>query len=622
MVGSQASGCRIALPRVLLFGLVSIVACFAVSVPSASALEVPDTPIAVDHAGGRVYWATFGTSASSATIMSVRLDGTDARTLNTSGATVGDVAGLAIDPAAQRVYWVNKTSGSIVPAVSYADIGGSGGKDVPGPGAGAGSQNGLAIAAGTAYWISGLHQDISLLSGLNGSNSSGGVIQMKPPPLGVVPKVDPGGGVAVDPVGKRIYWSTGFEIASANLDGSDAKLLPTPGATRLDPTDLQVDPVNGRIYWTNGAFAGQPKVFSSAAIDGSGANDIIARANQSSLHHFAIDPGGGKIYWEEGPLWSMNVDGTNAAPLLPPPPPVDTSLHAPVIDDAPPASTPLTDASLLYHAVDKGVTLDCHLDDAAPAACSGRSAYAHLAVGRHCFSASERRNGLDGPALQACWTVTQLAAGCSASFHHGYFVTAGAATLTRHAVTFHATTDGVNGRVALATTSKAPIRVAYQLDGHALSSGPRVTLAYAQLDRSRSHTLTITITSGRKRARIVRRFRYASFVAIACGGRRVVGRIAPRTVRVGGRAVTVSAQVPKDIRGTTRLRFLVTDRSHLLRAARFTFAGKKLTQHAFNAALTSQQLQAHGTQTMTIALVPKRGRSATVRITFRTTSTT
>lgn len=216
---------------------------------------------------------------------------------------------------------------------------------------------------------------------------------------------------------------------------------------------------------------------------------------------------------------------------------------------------------------------------------------------------------------------SQLAAGCTASFHHGYFVTAGAATLARRAVVFHATTDGVHGRIALQTTSKAAIKVTYQLDGHTLSSGLRATLAYAQLDRTRSHTLTITVTSAGHRARIVRRFRYASFVAIACGGRRVVGRIAPRTARVGGATVTISAQIPKDVRGTTKLRFLVADRSHVLRAAHFTFADKALTQHALSAALTSQQLRANGSQMLTVALVPKRGRTVTVRIAFRTAST-
>jgi hypothetical protein len=585
--------------------------CVATSASPAFGLAVPSgTPLAVDHAGGRIYWATPGPTA---TIVSARLDGTDVRALNTSAATVGNVRGLVLDRGAGRIYWDNATIDPAPAMISYANLDGSGGGEIAAAGA-YGWQFGFTILDGTAYWVSnlgfGTHISVASLSG-----SGGGLLQMTPAPL----DVNPGGGIAADPVGKRIYWSTNNEtaIASANPDGSDTKVLPSPGA-RLDlPTLLQVDVVNRRVYFGT-IEVGSDTTFAYANLDGTGGGNVmIPRAGR--IGAFAIDPDTGRIYWpgSGGDLWSANLDGTDAKPVAP----LDTTLHVPVIDDAPPASTPLTDASVLYHAVDKGVTLDCRLDGAAASACSGRSDYAHLAVGKHCFSVSERRNGLDGPAAQTCWTVTQLPLGCSASFHHGYFVTAGAATIARHTVIFHATTDGAAGRIALQTTSKSKILVTYQLDGHVLSSGPRAPLAYAQLDRTRSHTLTVTITSGGQRARIVRHFRYASFVAIACGERRVVGRIAPRTVRVAGAAVTVSAQVPKDIRGTTKLRFLVADRSHVLRSARFTFAGKVLDQHAFNAALTSQQLQANGSQTMTVALVPKRGRTMTVRIAFRTVST-
>jgi hypothetical protein len=607
MARSQAPKLRASVLAVLL----ALVACLAASAPPAFGLTAQsDALLAVDHAGGRIYWATSGPTA---TIVSARLDGTDVRTLNTSGATVSNVRGVAIDPANQRIYWDNQASDPVVPTVSYASLGGSGGADIPAPGA-HGFQSGLAIADGTAYWMSNepTRQDISFGS-LNGGGS--GVVLMTPVQLGI----SQFGGVAIDPAGKRIYWvsiSSG-KIASANLDGSDTKELSISGVTMETVSGLQVDPVNRRLYWAN-IFAGNDQRFAYINLDVPGGGEFVV-PNDGRAGNFTIDAEGGRIYWARvgGELWSVGVDGTDAKAVGSP---VDTTLHAPVFDDVPPASTPLTDAELLYHAFDKGVTLLCSLDGGARSACAGHNDYSHLALGRHCFSVVEQRNGAIGPAAQACWTVTQLAPGCSASFHHGYFVTAGAVTIARRTVVFHATTDGVAGRIALQTTSKSRISVAYQLDGHALSSGPRATLAYAQLDRTRSHTLTIDVTSAGHHARIVRRFRYASFVAIACGGRQVVGRIAPRTVRVAGAAVTISAQVPKDIRGTAKLRFLVADRSHVLRSVRFTFAGKALTQHALNAALTAQQLSANGSQTMTVALVPKRGRTVTVRISFRTRS--
>jgi hypothetical protein len=568
--------------------------------------------LTVDHASGRVYWANFG-GGNGGAISYANLDGSGSGTLNTSGATIVAPLGIAVDPAAGLVYWVNQTNPH---PIGFARLDGSGGGDLATGAATSVDAHGLVLVDGTLYWP---NADNGIAFAPVGGQG-GGELHI----TGSASVMHPAG-PSIDPATERIYWANTFgtTIASATLTGADSRNLVTTGATVVEPTGTAIDPARNRIYWVNNSLAITGVAghnISYADLAGGGGGDL-ALPDDASAQSIAIDPVAGRIVWATSSpalVRSANLDGSDVKVLAPV---VDTSLHAPVIDDAPPSSTPLTDASLLYHAVDQGVTLSCQLDGGAESACTGRSAYAHLAVGRHCFSVNERRNALDGPAVQACWTVTQLAPGCSASFHHGYFVTAGAATLARRAVVFHATTDGVAGRIALQTTSKGKIRVSYQLDGQVVSGGPRATLAYAQLDRTRSHTLTVTVTSGGERARIVRRFRYASFVAIACGGRRVVGRIAARTVRVGGAAVTVSAQVPKEIRATTKLRFLVTDRSHVLRAAHFTFAGKALTQHALNAALTAQQLRANGSQTMTVALVPRRGGAVTVRIVFRTAST-
>jgi hypothetical protein len=604
--------------------LAALVACWAAPAASAAGPATLGKPFAllVDHAGDRVYWTNQDNSISWAS-----LDASVSSQLNTTGASVVRPTGLTLDPGTGRLYWAN-VNGDNTNIIAFARTDDSGGANVPTPGAPRENGVGVAIADTTIFWA--YMFNISSMS-----LTSGVVSAFSPTGTG---SHEAFGGVAFDPVGRRLYWTNtktnddDNTIASANLNGSGSEDLPIPaGALVSDPSSPSIDPTARRIYWVNNALygSGQGHSISFASLDpahpGGGTLQVPGSAGVQAV---AVDPVTSRICWasqststEPAAVRCANPDGSDVKMVFPAP--VDTSLHVPVIDDAPPSSTPLTDASFLYHAIDKDLALSCALDNAAPAACTGRSSFSKLAVGRHCFTVREQRSGAFGPSAQACWTVTQLAPGCTAGFHHGYFISASAATLARRQVVFHATSDGVAGRVSLRTrTSVKDARVTYKLDGKALGTRATTTLAFSQIDRTRSHTLTVEVAAGGRRTRITRHFKYVSFVAVACGGRTVIGRIAPRTARLGGARVTISAQVPKEISGTTKLRFLVkASKPHLLRAAHFTFAGKALTQHALSAALTTQQLSANGSQTITIELVPVRGRSVTLRIAFRTRST-
>jgi hypothetical protein len=144
-------------------------------------------------------------------------------------------------------------------------------------------------------------------------------------------------------------------------------------------------------------------------------------------------------------------------------------------------------------------------------------------------------------------------------------------------------------------------------------------LRYAQLDRTRRHRLEVRLAGHGRRARIVRRFHYVSYISLACERRRVVGKIAARTIVLGGARVRVSARVPQRIAGTTKLRFFVTtQRRRSLRAARFRLGRLRLRQHSRSAALSAEQLKADGMQVLTIELVPPHGHAVTLRVPFRT----
>jgi DNA-binding beta-propeller fold protein YncE len=109
--------------------------------------------IAVDPAGGRVYWGS-STGTGTGKLQYARLDGSGAGEIATTGATPpGPLYGIAVDSAAGRVYWSTVPfAGS--PRISVANTDGGGGSDLNTAGATLTSPRGLALdtAGGRIYW--------------------------------------------------------------------------------------------------------------------------------------------------------------------------------------------------------------------------------------------------------------------------------------------------------------------------------------------------------------------------------------------------------------------------------------------------------------------------------------
>jgi hypothetical protein len=76
----------------------------------------PDGGLAIDNAGGRIYWVAEGK------IRSANLDGSDPVELRPLGATVAEPKGLAIDEATGTIYWGNAKAH----ALSFAKLDGGG----------------------------------------------------------------------------------------------------------------------------------------------------------------------------------------------------------------------------------------------------------------------------------------------------------------------------------------------------------------------------------------------------------------------------------------------------------------------------------------------------------------
>ena len=140
---------------------------------SAAAFRQPLVGIAVDPAGGKIYWTDFGND----TIKSADLDGSNVSNTGQQRPCQSPF-GIAVDPAGGKIYWTDFGNDTI----KSADLDGS-----------------------------------------NVSNTG----QQRP--------CQPTYGIAVDPAGGKIYWtdSGNDTIKSADLDGSSVETLISSGLDSL-----------------------------------------------------------------------------------------------------------------------------------------------------------------------------------------------------------------------------------------------------------------------------------------------------------------------------------------------------------------------------------------------------
>jgi DNA-binding beta-propeller fold protein YncE len=166
------------------------------------------------------------------------------------------------------------------------------------------------------------------------------------------------GGLAIDPVGQKLYWSeTGAtdKIQRSDLDGSNIEDvvsagLGDPRGLAIDQTegrlfwvDIQInwvtqallanftatqqlfvsnggthvalDTLNGKIYWLKNQLV---KGMATANMDGLGVvDDIITSGVMTSPDGLAIDPAAGKLYWTDiGGVWWSDLDGNNRVKIV------------------------------------------------------------------------------------------------------------------------------------------------------------------------------------------------------------------------------------------------------------------------------------------------------------------
>jgi hypothetical protein len=194
--------------------------------------------------------------------------------------------GIAIDGSDGRMYWAD-----FIGLIQRAELDGSGPEAIvvdPGisivfdPSTGsqvsAGGPIALDVAAGKVYWSS-FTPDGTLNQRIRRANLDGSNIEDVRTGL---PDV---GGIALDPIGVKMYWTTGDQIRRVNLDGSAEEALlsglPGPGA-------IAFEPASGSLYWGDGNG-----IHRFHAV--SGVEDLVP----SNAWVTGIALAGGKLYWTE-----------------------------------------------------------------------------------------------------------------------------------------------------------------------------------------------------------------------------------------------------------------------------------------------------------------------------------
>ena len=212
--------------------------------------------IALDVAGGKMYWTIGGRSGATGKIQRADFDGTNLETLVTG---LSYPIGIALDVSSGKMYWTEWTAAK----VRCANLDGSHIKDL-----------------------------VTSADGLSQPQA-----------------------IALDVSDGKMYWTDigTDKIQRANLDGSGAEDLATGSGL---PIGIALDVSDGKMYWTEWAAAR----VRCANLDGSHIKDLVTHTDGlSQPQAIALDVSDGKMYWAErstNKIQRANLDGSNVEDIV------------------------------------------------------------------------------------------------------------------------------------------------------------------------------------------------------------------------------------------------------------------------------------------------------------------
>jgi hypothetical protein len=213
-----------------------------------------------------MYWSEPGIGA----IRRANIDGSGPiETLASAGDAGG---GIALDIDAGKMYFCAGStplgSPTSNPRICRANLDGSGQEDLV-------TNNlfhpvGIALDTlrGKVYWTD-LEGNLDGTGQIQRANLDGSNVET------LLTGIDEANGIAVDPIGERIYWPelATKKIQRANLAGTGVQDL----VTGLDtPATIAVDVADRKMYWTDGLASGQVNRITRANLDGSEVEVIVS----------------------------------------------------------------------------------------------------------------------------------------------------------------------------------------------------------------------------------------------------------------------------------------------------------------------------------------------------------
>ena len=257
----------------------------------------PSTPSTLSH----MYWTEWDWEEGA--IYRASLDGSNVEALITGASFLYS---LALDVAGGQIYWTGADPVEGTGAIYRASLDGSNvealitGAVIP-------FSLALDVAGGQIYWTGADPVDeegIIYRANLDGTNVEA-----------LITGLEFLSGLALDVAGGQMYWATPDAgiIYRASLDGTNVETLLT-GA--VIPFSLALDVAGGQIYWTGADPVDEEGAIYRASLDGTNVETLLTGLYDPA--GLALDVAEGQMYWvdpDEG-IYRASLDGTNVETLL------------------------------------------------------------------------------------------------------------------------------------------------------------------------------------------------------------------------------------------------------------------------------------------------------------------
>ena len=237
--------------------------------------------IALDMAGGKMYWADWGFPTG---IYRANLDGSDFEAVVTG--LNNPSWGIALDTESSKMYWTMSSIGGDDGEIRCANLDGSNVQTLV---TGLYWPRHITVdaAGGKMYWaIAAPGASRIQRSDLNGANVEDLVTTGLSLP----------GSIALYTAGDRMFWTDwgSDTIHCADLDGSNVQTLVT--GLNTSPWGIALDAAASKIYWTMGSLGGDYEdEIHRADLDGSNVQTLVTGLGQARYIALGIEQTGGSI---------------------------------------------------------------------------------------------------------------------------------------------------------------------------------------------------------------------------------------------------------------------------------------------------------------------------------------